>query len=31
MSYQTSRGGRIDRPLEQQARMVRSATPLFAS
>ena len=29
--YQTSRGGRIYCPLEQQARIVRGATPLFAS
>jgi len=29
--YQTSRGGRIDCPLEHQARIVRGATPLFAS
>jgi hypothetical protein len=29
--YQTSRGGRIDCPLEQQARIVRGATPRFAS
>jgi hypothetical protein len=29
--YQTARGGRIYCPLEQQARIVRGATPLFAS
>ena len=29
--YQTSRGGRIYCPLEHQARIVRGATPLFAS
>jgi hypothetical protein len=29
--YQTSRGGRIYCPLEQQARIIRGATPLFAS
>jgi hypothetical protein len=29
--YQTSRGGRIFCPLEHQARIVRGATPLFAS
>jgi hypothetical protein len=29
--YQTSRGGRIHCPLEQQARIIRGATPLFAS
>jgi hypothetical protein len=29
--YQTSRGGRIHCPLEQQARIVRGAAPLFAS
>jgi hypothetical protein len=29
--YKTSRGGRIHCPLEQQARIVRGATPLFAS
>jgi hypothetical protein len=29
--YQTSHGGRIHCPLEQQARIVRGATPLFAS
>ena len=29
--YQSSRGGRIDCPLEHQARIVRGATPRFAS
>ena len=29
--YQTSRGGRIYCPLEHQARIVRGATPRFAS
>jgi hypothetical protein len=29
--YQGSRGGRIDCPLEHRARIVRGATPLFAS
>jgi len=29
--YQTSRGGRIGCPLEQQARIIRGSTPLFAS
>jgi hypothetical protein len=29
--YQISRGGRIDCPLEHQARIVRGATSLFAS
>ncbi len=29
--YQTSRGGRIFCPLEQQGRIVRGATPRFAS
>ena len=29
--YQTSRGGRIYCPLEQHARIIRGATPLFAS
>jgi hypothetical protein len=29
--YQRSRGGRIDCPLEHQARIVRGATPRFAS
>jgi hypothetical protein len=29
--YQTSRGGRIDCPLEQQGRIVRGASPRFAS
>jgi hypothetical protein len=29
--YQTARGGRIYCPLEQQARIVRGATPRFAS
>jgi hypothetical protein len=29
--YQTSRGGRVYCPLEQQARIVRGATPRFAS
>jgi hypothetical protein len=29
--YQTSRGGRIDCPLEHQGRIVRGATPRFAS
>jgi hypothetical protein len=29
--YQTSRGGRIDCPLEHPARIVRGATPRFAS
>jgi hypothetical protein len=29
--YQTSRGGRIDCPLAHEARIVRGATPLFAS
>jgi hypothetical protein len=29
--YQTSRGGRIDGPLEERAGIIRGATPLFAS
>ena len=29
--YQTSRGGRIDCPLEHQARIIRDASPRFAS